>query len=230
MRIHYLQHVPFEDLANIEQWAKSRGHEISRTLLFQDEQLPQMHDLDWLIIMGGPMNIYEHEKYSWLVGEKEFIAKALEAGKIVLGICLGAQLIADVLGGSVRRNEFREIGWFPVRLTPAGRSSKIFGVLPEEFVAFHWHGDTFEIPPEATCTAGSAGCRNQAFEIGRAVGLQFHLESSTDSIDHLIRNCSDELTEGRYVQKPDELLAQARFQEIRGLMELFLDNMQRRFG
>lgn len=227
MRIHYLQHVPFEDLANIEQWAKSRGHEISRTLLFEDEELPQMQDFDWLIIMGGPMNIYEHDKYPWLVREKEFIARALAEDKIVLGICLGAQLMADVLGGRVRRNEQREIGWFPVRLTSGGKSSKILGVLPEEFVAFHWHGDTFEIPPGAKRTAESLGCRNQAFEIGRAVGLQFHLESSMDSIDHLIHNCGDELTDGRYVQKPDDLLAQAsRFPEILRLMDAFLDNMQ----
>jgi len=145
----------------------------------------------------------------------------------VLGICLGAQLMADVMGGRVCRNEHREIGWFPVKLNSGGKSSKIFGVLPEEFVAFHWHGDTFEIPPGAWRAAESMGCRNQAFEIGRAVGLQFHLESSTDSIDHLIHNCGDELTDGQYVQKPDELLAQSnRFPEIRRLMEVFLDNMQ----
>lgn len=116
-------------------------------------------------------------------------------------------------------------------MTPDGKSSKIFGVLPEEFVAFHWHGDTFDIPPGARRTAESAGCRNQAFEIGRAVGLQFHLESSMDSIDHLIHNCGDELTEGRYVQKPEELLANAkRFSEICTLMDVFLDNIQKRFG
>jgi len=227
MRIHYLKHVPFEDLANIEQWARSRGHEISRTLLFEEEKLPQMQDFDWLIMMGGPMNIYEHEKYPWLVREKEFISRALAEDKIVLGICLGAQLMADVLGGRVRRNEHREIGWFPVRLTSGGKSSKIFGVLPEEFVAFHWHGDTFEIPPGARRAAESMGCRNQAFEIDRAVGLQFHLESSMDSIDHLIHNCGDELTEGRYVQKPEALLAQVdRFPEIHGLMNAFLGNME----
>lgn len=227
MRIHYLQHVPFEDLANIEEWAKSRDNDLSRTLLFEDEELPQMHDFDWLIIMGGPMNIYEHEKYPWLVKEKEFISRSLADDKIVLGICLGAQLMADVLGGRVHRNEQREIGWFPVGLTSAGKSSRIFGVLPEEFVAFHWHGDTFEIPPGAKRTAESLGCRNQAFEMGKAVGLQFHLESSPDSIDHLIHNCGDELTEGRYVQKPEELLTEMnRFPEARRLMDALLDNMQ----
>jgi GMP synthase-like glutamine amidotransferase len=231
MRIHYLQHVPFEDLANIEAWAKSRGHALTRTMIFQDEPLPNLDDFDWLIIMGGPMNIYEHDRYPWLVREKDFIGRAIASDKIVLGICLGAQLMADVLGGRVRKNDQREIGWFPVKLTEAGRNSKIFGVLPESFVAIHWHGDTFAIPPKAARTAESQACRNQAFEMGKAIGLQFHLESSMDSMDHLIQNCADELTDGRYVQKPKELLANLdRFPEIRNLMEIFLDNMEKVLG
>lgn len=231
MRIHYLQHVPFEDLANIQAWAEKRGHETSGTMLFRDEPLPDLNGFDWLVIMGGPMNIYEHNRYPWLVREKEFIGRAIAADKIVLGICLGAQLMADVLGGGVRRNEHKEIGWFPVRLTPEAKSSKIFRVLPDNFVAFHWHGDTFDIPPGALRMAESQACKNQAFEFHRAVGLQFHLESSMDSIDHLILNCSDELSEGRYIQRPKELLSHLdRFSEIRMLMEVFLDNMEKALG
>jgi len=231
MRIHYLQHVPFEDLANIESWARSRGHALTRTLLFQSESLPSMGDFDWLIVMGGPMNIYEHERYPWLVQEKEFIARAIACGKIVLGICLGAQLMADVLGGRVRSSGKREIGWFPVRLTAAGRASRIFGVLPGEFVALHWHGDTFSIPDGAVHTAESQACLDQAFELGKAVGLQFHLESSMDSIDHLLLNCADELEDGEFVQRPKELRSHLdRFPEIRRLMEAFLDNMERVLG
>jgi GMP synthase-like glutamine amidotransferase len=231
MRIHYLQHVPFEDLANIEAWAGSRGHKLSRTLLFAEEPLPEMDDFDWLIIMGGPMNIYEHEKYPWLVREKEFIARAIASDKTLLGICLGAQLMADVLGARIYRNEHSEIGWHPVRLTAAARASPVFGALPEEFTAFHWHGDTFEIPPGARAMAESAACKNQAFLQGRAVGLQFHLESSADSIDHLIRNCADELKGGKYVQGPEELLAHLdRLPEMRNLMEHFLDNLERMLG
>lgn len=231
MRIHYLQHVPFEDLANIERWAKSRGHQITRTLLYQDQTLPGQEEFDWLIIMGGPMNIYEHEKFPWLVREKEFIAASVQGEKTVLGICLGAQLISDVLGGRVRKNEYREIGWHKVRLTPEARTSPIFSALPPEFVAFHWHGDTFAIPPGAARMANSDACKNQAFEIGRAVGLQFHLESSMDSIDHLILNCADELDGSPYVQMPKELLSHLdRFSEIRGYMEKLLDRMEENFA
>jgi len=231
MRIHYLQHVPFEDLANIETWAKDRGHDLSRTLLFQEESLPKLAEFDWLIVMGGPMNIYGHDKYPWLMTEKEFIRQAIESNKVVFGICLGAQLIADVLGGKVHRNDHREIGWFPVKLTDEGVASRIFGVLPDRFVAIHWHGDTFEIPPGAMRVAKSAGCKNQAFMKGKAICLQFHLESSLNRVDHLIQNCADELTDGRFVQSPKELLSHLdRFQELQELMELFLDNMETVFG
>ena len=231
MRIHYLQHVPFEDLANIEAWARSRGHDLSRTLLFSDESLPDLSGFDWLIIMGGPMNIYEHDRFPCLVREKEFIRQAISRGKIVLGICLGAQLISDVLGGKVTGNKFREIGWFPVSLTSDGIASRIFSVLPLRFVALHWHGDTFTIPPGASRTAESEACLNQAFVLGRAIGLQFHLESSRDSIDHLLQNCADELTEGPYVQKPRDLAAPPeRYSQIQGLMEQLLDRIEMEFG
>jgi GMP synthase-like glutamine amidotransferase len=231
MRIHYLQHVPFEDLANIEAWARKKGHEVSGTMLFADEPLPCLEEFDWLVIMGGPMNIYEHDRYPWLAREKDFIRRSINGDKIVFGICLGAQLIADVLGAKVAPNNHKEIGWFPVRLTPEARASEVFGVLPEEFTAFHWHGDTFDIPPGAVRMAESPACRNQAFQLGRAVGLQFHLESSINSIDHLILNCSEELKDGRYVQRPKELLSHLdRFPEIRVLMEVFLNNMEKVLG
>jgi GMP synthase (glutamine-hydrolysing) len=231
MRLHYLQHVPFEDLAGIEDWAKDRCHQISRTLLFDGQELPGMDEFDWLVIMGGPMNIYEEDKYPWLAREKRFIRDAIISNKIVLGICLGGQLIADVLGGKVRKNLYKEIGWHTVKLTPEGQESGIFGVLPNTFMAFHWHGDTFEIPPQALRAAESKACANQAFMLGKAVGLQFHLESSMDSIDHLIGNCSDELVDGKYIQSPEEILSHVdRFPEMNGLMALFLDTLEKELG
>ena len=231
MRLHYLQHVPFEDLARIENWAEDRGHEISRTLLFDGQELPGIDEFDWLVIMGGPMNIYEESKYPWLAREKRFIRDAIASNKIVLGICLGGQLIADVLGGKVRRNLYKEIGWHPVKLTPEGQKSRIFSVLPNTFMAFHWHGDTFEIPPQALRAAESESCANQAFALGKAIGLQFHLESSMDSVDHLIENCSNELVDGKYIQSQEEILSHVdRFQETNRLMALFLDTMEKEFG
>ena len=208
MRIHSLQHVQFEDLANIEPWAKAKGYSVSKTFLANNEKLPSANDFDWLIIMGGPMNVYEEELYPWLVQEKKLIGEAIAKNKLVLGICLGAQLIADVLGGRVYKNKYKEIGWFPVSLTEEAQKSSILNILPREFTAFHWHGDTFRLPTGCLRVAESEGCLNQAFEFddGRVIGLQFHLESSAESIRGLIENCGAELSHGKYIQTANEIL------------------------
>jgi GMP synthase-like glutamine amidotransferase len=231
MKIHALQHVPFEDPANIVPWAVGRGHSTSGTKLYTNDALPRPGDFDWLVIMGGPMNIYEEKEYPWLRGEKKLIADAVAAGKTVLGICLGAQLLADVLGARVFRNEYKEIGWFPVTLTAAAEQSPLFGGLPGTFTAFHWHGDTFDIPPGCIHTAESKACAGQAFEFGggRVVALQFHLESSVESIERLILHCGDELTEGKYVQSAG--MIRAGFNAVpsmRGVMDSLLEAMEAR--
>lgn len=231
MRIHSLQHEPFEGLGNIEVWAKKKRHSISRTLLFNNEELPDISEFDWLVIMGGSMNIYEEDKFPWLREEKNFIAQAIANKKIVLGICLGSQLMADVLGGKVNKNQNNEIGWFPVSLTREARDSSIFSSVPGTFTAFHWHGDTFKIPHGATRIAQSGGCTNQAFEFGRAIGLQFHIEYSKKSIDLMFQNCGDELADGKYIQTPDEIISKmANVHEMNKTLNLILDNMERGFG
>ena len=230
MKLHILQHVPFEGPAAIRPWARNRGHRISKTLMFEPSKFPAMADFDWLVILGGPMNIYEEKKYPWLVREKRFIEKAMSSGKKVLGICLGAQLAADLLGGQVRRNRYKEIGWHEAALTPQGRKDPVFGALPRRFVPFHWHGDTFEIPKGAVRAAESRGCRNQAFIYEqRIVGLQFHLETTPLSARKLAQNCKDEIhAGGKYIQKPAGMLAAAkRFQALSFLGRRFLDAMAR---
>lgn len=233
MRAHSLQHVWFEDLANVEPWLRRNGHSVTKTQLWNLERLPTPDEFDWLIVMGGPMNIYEENKYNWLVSEKALIRSAIDHGKLVLGICLGAQLIADVLGGRVYKNEHKEIGWHSVKLTAEAKDSPVFKSLPPEFVAFHWHGDTFHLPPGCRQMAQSEGCQNQAFEFdnGRVIGLQFHLESSSASVNRLIQNCGEDLTDGRYVQKADEILSeQKNFKTIEQCMETFLKQMEKNFN
>lgn len=227
MRIHSFEHVPFEDLAQIGVWAENQGHTLSRTRFYANEQLPALSQLDWLVIMGGPMNIYEENRYPWLSQEKAFIGDAISQGKLVLGICLGAQLIADVLGGPVSRNQYKEIGWLPVSLRATASSSPLFDNFPSEFTAFHWHGDTFELPSGALGVASSSGCANQAFAYtNKVVGLQFHLESTPASVKKLLDNCGDELVPGPYVQTPAEILAPEHFfLEIGKIMNTLLRNM-----
>jgi len=227
MRIHSFEHVPFEDLAQIRVWAENQGYSISRTRFYLNDQLPSLSKIDWLIVMGGPMNIYEDDRYPWLSREKAFIGEAISQGKLVLGVCLGAQLIADVLGGPVSKNQYKEIGWLPVSLSAAASSSPLFHNFPSEFIGFHWHGDTFQLPPGALGVASSSGCANQAFAYtNKVVGLQFHLESTPGSVKKLIDNCADELVHGPYIQTSAEMLAPGHFfLEIEKIMNKLLRNM-----
>jgi len=208
MKIHCLQHVPFEDAANIATWARGHRHAVTRTRLYEDEPLPEMGEIGLLAVLGGPMNVYQYRDHPWLRKEKAFLEQAAAAGVPTLGVCLGAQLLADVLGAKIVQNSHVEIGWFPVRLTPEARDSALFGGLPHEFTAFHWHGDTFDVPPGAKRLAESDACQNQAFEYaGCVVGLQFHLEYTADSIRNMLVHCGHELTNAPFIQSRDRILA-----------------------
>ena len=208
MRIHYLQHVPFEGPAAIAGWAAERGYNLSSTALYAGEALPSPGDFDWLVIMGGPMGIYEEAEYPWLFKEKAFLDKAIGAGKTLIGVCLGAQLLADVLGARVYRLPDKEIGWFPITLTEAAGSTKLFAFLPKSFDVFHWHGDTFDLPQGSVHLASSAACVNQAFLYdGRVLGLQFHMESTPSSVHEIVANCGSELVQGPYIQSVERFLA-----------------------
>lgn len=231
MRLHCLRHVPFEDMANIGVWAKYRGHSVSETLLFQGEELPLLGSFDWLIVMGGPMSTGDEALYPWLKAEKRFIRNAVATGKIVLGVCLGAQLLAEAMGGTVSKNKFKEIGWFQVKLTSEAGRSPVFRHLPPELIAFQWHGDTFSIPPGARKLASSEACDDQAFEMGQAVGLQFHLESSEESIERLLANCSGDLDGGRFVQDVKQIRAgYGNLAKLGRTMERLLDDMEAAYG
>lgn len=207
IRIPCIQHVPYESPGRIAQWAAARGHELALVRAFDGEPVPSPNRLDALIVMGGPMSVHDEGRHAWLSDEKRAIQAALLAGKPVLGVCLGAQLIAHVLGARVHRNRFHEIGWFRVEATPAGRALAP-APLPSQFVAFHWHGDTFDLPAGAEHLARSEACEQQAFAVGRRVlGLQFHLEMTAEGIDALIEASRTDLGAGPYVQTPDEMRA-----------------------
>ena len=206
MRIHWLQHVPFEGLGLIAEWIESHNHTVEVTRLYLGETLPDPASIDILIIMGGPMGIYDEEEYPWLADEKQFIRGAIEKKKTILGICLGAQLLADCLGGTVRSNREKEIGWFSITRNSVVKSP-IDDLLPNEFSVLHWHGDTFSLPPGATQLYGSAACSNQAFICqNRFLGLQFHLEIDEKALQLLIENCSEELVNARWIQQEPELM------------------------
>jgi GMP synthase-like glutamine amidotransferase len=232
MRLHYLQHVPFEDPGSILIWAKENGHVITNTQLYKNDYLPNQQDFDWLVIMGGPMNIYDEENYPWLLEEKVFIKEAVTSGKVVIGLCLGGQLIADVIGGKVTKNLYKEIGWLPIKLSVEVRSTPLFSFFSEEPVVFQWHGDTFSVlPEEAKCIATSEACRNQAFIYKKKVfGFQYHLENTTSIIADLVENCREEMIGDVYVQTPEELLAHPEYIEQNNKwMNLFLTELEKMY-
>ena len=225
MRVHWLQHAEHEDLGCIAPWLAACGHAVSCTRLHRGEPLPALERIDWLIVLGGPMNIYQHDLYPWLVAEKQFIRAALQADKRVLGICLGAQLVADQLGGPVVRNAEQEVGWHPVALTAAGRKAGAFKGFPESFTAFHWHGDTFAMPLGSAPLMHSAACANQAFTHGaRVAGIQFHLEVTAANARDWF--AVERPAPARYVQAPEAILAALpSFAENNRLMVLLLENL-----
>ncbi len=207
MKIHWLQHVPFEGLGRIEEWGLENGHEFSCTRLYKEEPLPLQDEFQVLVIMGGPMGVHDDEEHLWLSREKGFIQASIQEKKPVIGICLGAQLLALVLGARVTANREKEIGWFPVTRAES-IPKRLVDILPVEQVVFHWHGDTFNLPDMAVRLYSSAVCENQAFIYDdRVIGLQFHLETTPESVTLLSANCRDELVEGRWIQTEDQLVA-----------------------
>ena len=200
MKVHFLQHMSFEGPGRLLNFFEPR-HDVSICHVYGNDPLPAVDDFDWLIIMGGSMGVHDEKLFPWMRAEKKLIHAAIAAEKRVLGICLGAQLIADVLGATVSRNRHREIGWFPVFRSPELEKTALASVFAPAFEVFQWHGDTFSIPKGASAIGSSAACDNQGFIIDeRIVALQFHLEATPAIISGLIRHMGADIDGSRFVQ------------------------------
>ncbi len=207
MKIHVLQHAEYEGPGEIATWARERGHAVDITHLYRGEALPFWDSFDLLVVMGGEMNIYQYRDWPWLKPEREMIEAALAAGKRVVGICLGGQLIADALGARVTQNSEHELGWLPIIFTPEAREA--FGHLPETATVLHWHGDTFELPEGAIRLASSLGCLEQGYVIpGKCLGLQFHMEADPGLAAQMVQS-QDYWPSGPFVQTRLEIVVQA---------------------
>jgi GMP synthase-like glutamine amidotransferase len=226
VRLHYIQHVYVENPGSILGWAMDCGHKVSHTLLYEEGfSFPDPGDFDWLIIMGGPMGANDEGEYPWIEGEKNLIRASAASGKIIVGFCLGAQLIASAMGGKVEANPAAEIGWHDIAFKREALN-KPLSVFPDACKAFEWHNDTFSRLPEgATLFATGVGCRNQGFRIGdRIYAFQFHLESTREMLDFLVRAYADELAEGEFVQSASEILGgEAYVGGSESMMRSFLD-------
>ena len=201
MRVHFIQHVSFEHPGYLMEWAKEKQYAVTFTKIFEGISFPQLNDFDLLIIMGGPMGIYEIQKFPWLKNEKLFIKKTIDAGKKVLGICLGSQLVAEALGSKVYPNKEKEIGWWPVKKSTNTTIDSFIKKFPEEFITFHWHGDTFDLPKESVRLFSTNICPNQGYLYGSHVaGLQFHPEVTPELVAAMIEHEKEELVPGPFIQ------------------------------
>ncbi|RJQ26481.1 MAG: type 1 glutamine amidotransferase [Peptococcaceae bacterium] len=180
-----------------------------------------------MVVLGGPMNVYEEDDYPYLKQIGTLIKEAVVKRIPTLGICLGAQLIAKSLGAPVRRNRVKEIGWHKVRLTAASRHSPLFTGLPEEFITFQWHGDTFDLPSGSVHPAFSDACKNQAFSLGTYIhGLQFHPEVTAQMVAEWVEAYGDEIEEFGGAGASERLLAEttSKEQESKAAAEKFMAN------
>ena len=220
-RIHCIEHVPFETPGRIADWVVERGHAFASTRVYAGDPYPGLDSFDALVVMGGPMGVHEADVFPWLVDERRLVGESVAAGKHVLGICLGAQLLASTLAARVYRNRFKEIGWFPIHATEAGVAE---WNLPKKLLAFHWHGDAFDLPSGAVHLAKSDACECQMFAVGtRLLGLQFHPEITREGVAELVRHCADDIGEGPYIQAPPDILATDGFARAHECLDTVLD-------
>ncbi len=224
MRIHFIQHVPFEDPAFILNWAAKNKFPVSSGRAYANDPYPDYNDFDLLLIMGGPMSVNDEHLLPWLKTEKIFVKNAIEENKVVIGICLGAQLIASIYKATIRQNPTKEIGWFPVTFNDSACKSL---ALPfrGEMMTFHWHGETFNLPEGALLLASSEACLHQAFSIGNSVfGFQFHMEVTGFSVERLITHCENELDGSLNVQDKEKISSLMNYtQGTNSVLEMFLD-------
>lgn len=234
MRLHLLEHDPFDIRRNnITAWAEKKGYAVSCTDVFKAAGMPPQNDFDWLFIMGGSQHAWEDRQHPWLADEKRFISEALAADKIILGICFGAQLMAEALGGRVFPNEKQEIGWYDVHLTSEGKQSFLFKNVPETFLTFHWHSDHFSLPPGCAALAYSEPTPFQAYmhKDYRIAGVQFHPEYTIEMVRFFAGDRGHEWKQDRYVAGKEAVLSKSgQIPETYWLLELLLDNMEHEFG
>jgi len=221
MNVHILQHVSFEGIGSINKWLTQRNANVSYTRFYESTDLPALPEINLIIIMGGPMSVHDELEFPWLVKEKKFLREAISAGIPMLGICLGAQLIASALGAEVYKCTQKEIGWFDIAKVPNTGFQ-----FPDTITVFHWHGETFTLPEGAVQLAQSVACEQQAFQYGKTIiGLQFHLETTQDTMALMIENCHEELVADIFIQ-PKSVVQSVKvenYEKINNLMSSILN-------
>jgi len=225
MRIHIIIHAPFEKPGIIETWAIQNNHALSFTHTYREEQLPNVSEFDFLVIMGGPQSPLEQDIYPYLRAEIALTKQAFAQKKVILGVCLGAQIIGESLGAKTERSPHKEIGAFPIQLTDEGINDPIFNEMPTSFDVMHWHNDMPGVPESAVVLAYSEGCPRQVVRYNqRTYGFQCHMEMTTELVKGMIEHCADDLKPGQYVQDTEKMLA-TDTSEMNEKMTFILDQL-----
>lgn len=225
MRIHALLHSSFDSACEIKKWAASRQHTITFTRTYSGEKLPNTSDFDFLILLGGPQSLLKLEKYPYLHDEIALTHQAILDHKIVLGICLGAQIIGEALGEKTQVSPHQEIGLHAIERSAAGALDPLFQLFPETMQVMHWHNDMSGLPTGAVILATSAGCPRQAIHYrDRVYGLQFHLEMTQTLVQALVAHCGEELQPGRFV-RDSAALSSADYQPCNQQLIVVLDHL-----
>ena len=212
MKVTIIKHIDIEGPGTIGEFLDGSGIHYHVIDIYNGEPLPgSISNISAVIVLGGPMNVYEEDEYPFLKQEDEFLKGVIEAGLPTLGFCLGAQLIAKAKGAIVKKAPQKEIGWFKVSLTENGSDDPLFKEFPGEIDVFQWHGDTFDIPEGAVKLAESELCPNQAFRIGNNIyGLQFHVEVTDEMIYQWIDAYRDEIDSLKGIVDPDQIISETK--------------------
>lgn len=214
MRIHFIQHEPFEAPGSLTVWAEAvAGNRVSFTKVWLNQDYPPIDAVDAVVILGGSMSAYDDALYAWMPKEKQWIKQAIDQKKKVLGICLGAQLLASVLGAKVFPGRYKEIGWFEVAKTDHAKTKNWLRYFPDTFITMHWHGDTFDLPENTERLFSSEATYNQGFMYkSHVMALQFHPEMTKDTILGMY-DADEAPPEDVYVQSKAAVLGKTSFSE-----------------
>jgi GMP synthase-like glutamine amidotransferase len=217
MRVIVLMHVESEGPGSLGTFLETTTTQVRTIRLYNGDPLPELGEVDAVVSMGGPMNVYEEDRFPFLRDETIFLQKALEANVPALGICLGAQMIAKAAGAGVIKSPKKEVGWGQVSLTQDGEKDPLFQGLPPTLDVLQWHEDMFLIPERGVLLASSQDCPNQAFRYRSGLGLQFHLEVTGDILAEW------------FAESPERDAIVARYQELEPVLSQRAERMYANF-